>query len=198
VAWENRHANEVRVSYELEQGQTATVSGATNTLPLTFAFRTQHGTSGLLQITGFIDNPRAVKIRYKLVQEEISTAAYPGDWIWESNSQNLDRVPPIFLLQRSTLPETATSFAMMGNNRCLARGKTIQELIELAWSQKNSAIEIHFEASLPQERFDFIVASQAHWWDKLETEINRRFQLTEQVETRAGRDLVLVKQASAN
>ena len=87
---------------------------------------------------------------------------------------------------------------MMGHNRCLARGKTIRELIELVWSQKNSSLEIHFEASLPQERFDFIVASQAHWWDKLESEINERFQLAEQVETRDGRDLVVIKNAGAN
>ena len=35
---------------------------------VTYYFRTREGTSGLLQITGFTDNPRGVKIRYKLVQ----------------------------------------------------------------------------------------------------------------------------------
>jgi hypothetical protein len=33
----------------------------------TFYFRTREGGMGLLQITGFTDNPRGVKIRYKLV-----------------------------------------------------------------------------------------------------------------------------------
>ncbi len=38
--------------------------------PMTFAFKTSSGGMGLLQITGFTDNPRGVKIRYKLVQAE--------------------------------------------------------------------------------------------------------------------------------
>ena len=38
--------------------------------PLTFAFSTIEGDRGLLQITSFTDNPRGVKIRYKLVQTE--------------------------------------------------------------------------------------------------------------------------------
>ncbi len=38
-------------------------------LPLTFAFQTRHGERGILQITGFTDNPRGVKIRYKLVRD---------------------------------------------------------------------------------------------------------------------------------
>ncbi len=33
-----------------------------------YAFQTEDGQSGLLQITGFTDNPRGVKVRYKLVQ----------------------------------------------------------------------------------------------------------------------------------
>jgi hypothetical protein len=36
-------------------------------LPLTFAFESRAGERGLLQITGFTDNPRTVTIRYKLV-----------------------------------------------------------------------------------------------------------------------------------
>jgi serine/threonine protein kinase len=37
-------------------------------LPATFAVRSRTGEIGLLQITGFTENPRGVKIRYKLVQ----------------------------------------------------------------------------------------------------------------------------------
>ena len=33
-------------------------------------FRTRSGTLGLLQITGYTENPRGVKLRYKLVQNE--------------------------------------------------------------------------------------------------------------------------------
>jgi hypothetical protein len=36
--------------------------------PATFVFKTREGGMGILQITGFTENPRGVKIRYKLVQ----------------------------------------------------------------------------------------------------------------------------------
>ena len=36
----------------------------------TYLFKTREGGMGLLQITSFTDNPRGVKIRYKLVQTE--------------------------------------------------------------------------------------------------------------------------------
>jgi hypothetical protein len=38
-------------------------------LPETFLIKTREGGMGILQITGFTENPRGVKIRYKLVQE---------------------------------------------------------------------------------------------------------------------------------
>jgi hypothetical protein len=34
--------------------------------PMTFAFKTSSGGLGVLQIAGFIEKPRGVKIRYKL------------------------------------------------------------------------------------------------------------------------------------
>ena len=37
-------------------------------LPQTFGFETREGSQGVLQITGLTENPRGVKIRYKLVQ----------------------------------------------------------------------------------------------------------------------------------
>ena len=36
--------------------------------PTTWLFKTREGGTGILQITGFTENPRGVKIRYKLVQ----------------------------------------------------------------------------------------------------------------------------------
>jgi hypothetical protein len=48
-------------------GETVTASGAGD-LPQVFGFQTPLGKRGLLQITGFTENPRGVKIRYKLVQ----------------------------------------------------------------------------------------------------------------------------------
>jgi hypothetical protein len=59
-------------------------------LPATWVFRTREGASGLLQITGFTDNPRGVKLRYKLVQNPASRTLEPScqgrsllDWLSE-------------------------------------------------------------------------------------------------------------------
>ena len=38
-----------------------------------YAFQTDDGQGGVLQITGFTENPRAVKIRYKVVQSSVTT-----------------------------------------------------------------------------------------------------------------------------
>jgi hypothetical protein len=46
-----------------------------NTLPFTIHFKTALTKLGLLQITGFTENPRGVKIRYKLVQNETTKAS---------------------------------------------------------------------------------------------------------------------------
>jgi serine/threonine protein kinase len=44
-------------------------------LPLTFAVETRQGVRGILEITGFTENPRGVKIRYKLVPTTLSAHA---------------------------------------------------------------------------------------------------------------------------
>ena len=44
------------------------LSTETNNNPPAYVFKTPAGTTGLLQVTGFTENPRGVKIRYKLVQ----------------------------------------------------------------------------------------------------------------------------------
>jgi predicted Ser/Thr protein kinase len=40
-------------------------------LPATYAFQTRQGGLGILQITGSVDNPSAVKIRYKMLREQV-------------------------------------------------------------------------------------------------------------------------------
>ncbi|MGA2240571.1 MAG: DUF4019 domain-containing protein [Verrucomicrobiota bacterium] len=68
--WER--ATPARLDYYFtlaKPGTPATMSGR-GELPVTFAFKTRQGGRGLLQITGFTDNPHGVKIRYKLVQKE--------------------------------------------------------------------------------------------------------------------------------
>jgi serine/threonine protein kinase/LysM repeat protein len=166
--------------------------------PLAMAFVTREHTMGLIQILGPTENPRGVKIRYKLVQDgqTASISNYPGDWIWELNPSTLDRVPPIFLLRPSTMPSNWLPGDMFGDGRYLARGKTLKELIERVWSQKNSALKIVFAASLPDDKYDFIVTAQPRWWDKLQTEIDRRFHLVEQIEAGEHGDVVVVRNAS--
>jgi hypothetical protein len=46
--------------------------------PMTFAFKTSRGGSGVLQVTGYTDNPRGVKIRYKLVQARPAASTGSG------------------------------------------------------------------------------------------------------------------------
>jgi hypothetical protein len=85
---------------------------------------------------------------------------------------------------------------MMGKDRYLARGQTLKQLIATVWSQKNSALKIVFEAELREDKYDFIVAGDPQWWDSLQAEIDRRFQLVEQIENRDGTDVVVVKSVS--
>jgi hypothetical protein len=54
-----------------------TYLGRINALPATFLFQTREGGAGILQITGFTDEPRAVKFRYKLAQDSANPAVEP-------------------------------------------------------------------------------------------------------------------------
>jgi hypothetical protein len=47
--------------------ETAVMDSETNSSK-TWFFQTREGSMGILQITGFTENPRGVKLRYKLVQ----------------------------------------------------------------------------------------------------------------------------------
>ena len=73
--WENPRSGDLHVPDEAVSGQTATVTRERHAPPLTFAFKTAKGTRGLLQITGFSNDPREVKVRYKLVQPAVKPTA---------------------------------------------------------------------------------------------------------------------------
>ncbi len=119
VAWDHLRADDISISYELEKGQTVTVSGETNSLPLTFAFRTQTGTSGLLQVTSFTESPRGVKIRYKLVQTALtnSSAKVTGNIVWPKEFGAVQQAKvaeaTLALLRASTYSETNTESNLM-------------------------------------------------------------------------------------
>jgi len=80
-AWDNPKPAQWDIPYELKAGQTVSVSGERSSPPVTFAFRTAKGATGLLQITGFTENPRAVELRYKPV-------------LGATNSATLKPIPP--------------------------------------------------------------------------------------------------------
>lgn len=84
---------------------------------------------------------------------------------------------------------------MFGDGRYLTRRRTLKELITRVWSQKNSSLPIIFEATLPDNEFDFIVAGQPQWQDKLQAEIDQRYHLVELVENRGSNEVVVVKNA---
>jgi hypothetical protein len=124
-----------------------------------------------------------------------SAESHSDDWIWEFNSQTLERVPPMLVLRQTQMPNTWSPAEMFGNGRYLARGKTLKELITTVYSQKNSSLKIIFEAPMPGDRFDCIVTLQTnHWPDALEGEIDRRFNLRTEFETRDGVAVAVVKQ----
>ncbi len=120
-------------------------------------------------------------------------ATYPGDWIWEPNSSTLARVPPMFLLRSSAMPTNWVPSGMFGNGRYVAWRETLKDLITTVWSQKNSSLKIIFPADLPDDRYDFIVAGDARWPDRLQAELDRRFHFVETIENRDGNDVVVVK-----
>jgi len=68
--WDKMSAEELRRSKALafgEPGLPVPVS-AKGELPATYLFKTREGGAGILQIVGFTEDPKGVKIRYKMVQ----------------------------------------------------------------------------------------------------------------------------------
>jgi hypothetical protein len=131
------------------------------------------------------------------MQNDRGLDTYPGDWIWEPNSQTLERVPPMLLLRPSKRPASFVPFEMFGKNRYLAEGKTLKELLAGVYSQKDSAAKLIFLAPLPDDRFACIVTLQTNWWESLESEINKQFNLVTQYQNTDTGSVVVVRQASS-
>jgi hypothetical protein len=60
--WVAEHAKNIKPAWE-----TSHMSGM-GELPKVYLFKTREGSLGILQLTSFTENPRSMKIRYKLVQ----------------------------------------------------------------------------------------------------------------------------------
>ena len=54
------------------------VTRSPSAMPAVFLFKTREGGMGILQILGFTDNPKAVKIRYKMIRREQPADAKPA------------------------------------------------------------------------------------------------------------------------
>ncbi len=138
-----------------------------------------------------------VAVRH-LIHPKPVAAAYPGDWIWEGNSRILERVPPMLLLRPTQFPAPYVPFEMFGGkNRYLARGKTVKQLLASIYSQKNSQARLIFLAPLPDDKLDCIlVTPQTKWWDALESEINKRYNLVTHFEMQDGKSVNVVRRAN--
>ena len=92
-------------------------------------FKTLAGRVGLLQITGFTENPRGVKVRYKLVQPPTTTpmasalqfrlvlpedSTAPGDWLPAASSSNRFRLSRQVLLDDTAIARAGVDFDPFG------------------------------------------------------------------------------------
>lgn len=71
ISWDKMNASQLwqEAGWVLTNHHPRIVLGTTNSIGRTYAFRTRSGNYGLLQITSFTENPRGLKLRYKLVQD---------------------------------------------------------------------------------------------------------------------------------
>jgi|GEM_PF-771236 len=80
-------------------------------LPSTFLFKTREGVSGILQITGFGENPRSVKIRYKVAQ----TAAQLAQQGWQMwKAQRMDEAASAFTGATRLAPDDFNAWNGLG------------------------------------------------------------------------------------
>jgi len=148
-AWENPRAADLDLPYELRSGQTVSVTGESSSPPVTFAFRTEKGVRGLLQITGFTENPRCVKIRYKLVQgaEAASSPAAPAGKTNELPALTGESSKGLRLECRPIAATFATNQLVGINCRVI---NTTRELKPVGWSVGTGA---HFCLTPKSERY---------------------------------------------
>jgi len=75
-AWADLPATALIASWSSMKNEVASSSVTSNSLPMTLLFKTRDAT-GVLQITGFTENPRGVRLRYKLLQNSASAPSLP-------------------------------------------------------------------------------------------------------------------------
>jgi hypothetical protein len=129
-AWETMRPSEISVPEEVVSGQTVTVTGEHHSPPLTFAFKTGRGGFGLMQITGFTENPRGVKLRYKLVLPQSAEAsARLANAIHRNTNTGGSALPPQAVIVRVFTPADrpiSGEFALTEDNAWAAACTTTQ------------------------------------------------------------------------
>src|SRR5690606_19090232 len=75
--WETISVAEVEADPSLREASAGShiFLSAKEDLPETFLFETREGGRGVLQIVGFSEEPRGVKIRYKLIGSDVEESA---------------------------------------------------------------------------------------------------------------------------
>jgi len=89
-SWEGMNESGLLYALQLAARTNKIFLGNPDLLPRTFVFETRTGLHGLLQITGLTENPRGVKLRYKLLQPSVSTAPPTSGFVRKSGTYQLD------------------------------------------------------------------------------------------------------------
>jgi predicted Ser/Thr protein kinase len=130
--WNDMSPQQLTESYanEMSLENSSDTASAFGDLPNTFMFKTLAGRVGLLQITGFTENPRGVKIRYKLVQPPTTTpvasalqfrlvlpedSTGPADWLPSASSSNQFRLSRQILLDDTAIARAGVDFDPFGH-----------------------------------------------------------------------------------
>jgi hypothetical protein len=110
--------------------------------PATFLFKTRDGTAGVLQILGETDNPRSVKIRYKLVQNGVTTATPVN--LPPVAAQNLSFGPVMERVIEFTNPNRRALNLASGNYLTFAAGKATNFGPDAATTLRAKGADLYF------------------------------------------------------
>ncbi len=129
--WGTITADEARAEIQTAHLKGEAATRSPQAVPAVFLFKTREGGLGALQIVGFTDNPRGVKLRYKLVQTTNNSVQPP----------NASLEPADLLEAKAKLAELRVSYA---DTHPLVQSllKRIQELERLTREEPNAPADL--------------------------------------------------------